>query len=175
MGDGLLDAALAHDARIGRLYGETARGRPVLGLRYRELDRRLFGLGMQRGALFALLDAAWREGRAVRCGRRIVAMDRAAACCATPWATNTAPTTCWPSPTARRRRCARKWRRRRVLSGTRRGWLGRLAFEPGFLDALAAPAAARPLAAVDAPAGAWRGVSPSHRAAPRIATTPLPE
>ena len=74
---GLLDSALAHGARIGRLFGETVRGRAVMDMRYGELDRRLFGLGMQRGALFALLDAAWTTDRRVHCGRRIVAIDHA--------------------------------------------------------------------------------------------------
>lgn len=72
---GLLAGAFAHGAPISRLYGETAAGRPVMDMRYRELDTRLFGLGMQRGALFALLDAAWREGRRVHCGRKIVEVD----------------------------------------------------------------------------------------------------
>ncbi len=74
---GLLDAVLAHGARVDRLHGETSHGRVVMDMRYRELDRRLFGLGMQRGALFSLLDAAWREGRRIHCGRRIVAVDAA--------------------------------------------------------------------------------------------------
>jgi 2-polyprenyl-6-methoxyphenol hydroxylase-like FAD-dependent oxidoreductase len=72
---GLLDAALSHGARVTRLFGETREGRAVMDMRYRELDKRMFGLGMQRGALFALLDAAWQEGRSVRCGRRIVSLD----------------------------------------------------------------------------------------------------
>lgn len=72
---GLLDAALAHGARIDRLFGETRGGRAVMDMRYRELDRRMFGLGMQRGALFAVLDAAWQEGRSLRCGRRIERID----------------------------------------------------------------------------------------------------
>lgn len=72
---GLLDDALAHGARIGRLFGETVQGRPVMDMRYRDLAAHLFGLGMQRGALFGLLDAAWQEGRHIHCGRRIVAVD----------------------------------------------------------------------------------------------------
>ncbi|MDI9239401.1 NAD(P)/FAD-dependent oxidoreductase [Lysobacter sp. LF1] len=72
---GLLDDALAHGARIGRLFGETTGGRPVMDMRYGDLDSRLFGLGMQRGALFGLLDAAWQDGRAIHCGRRIVDVD----------------------------------------------------------------------------------------------------
>ena len=55
---GLLDQALAHGARIERLYGETANGRAVMDMRYSGLDARLFGLGMQRGALFSLLAQA---------------------------------------------------------------------------------------------------------------------
>ena len=72
---GLLEATLAHGSRIGRLYGETHAGRAVMDMRYRDLDRRLFGLGLQRGALFSLLDAAWIEGRRIHCGRRIVHID----------------------------------------------------------------------------------------------------
>ncbi|BDU17211.1 FAD-dependent oxidoreductase [Lysobacter auxotrophicus] len=74
---GLLDDALAHGARIGRLFGESIAGRAVMDMRYRELDPGLFGLGMQRGALFGLLDVAWRDGRRVHCGRRIVEVDTA--------------------------------------------------------------------------------------------------
>jgi len=70
---GLLDAALAHGRRIERLYGETCTGRAVMDMRYAGLDARLFGLGMQRGALFSLLAAAWPEVDTVRCGSRIVA------------------------------------------------------------------------------------------------------
>lgn len=72
---GLLDAALGYGARVRRLYGETVSGRAVMDMRYRELHRRYFGLGLQRGALFALLDQAWNEGRRVHCGRDIVAVD----------------------------------------------------------------------------------------------------
>jgi len=74
---GLLDAALAHGARIGRLFGENTCGRAVMDMRYRELHPHFFGLGMQRGALFGLLDEGWRGGRHVHCGRRIVGMDAA--------------------------------------------------------------------------------------------------
>lgn len=72
---GLLDAVLAHGARISRLYGRTAEGRAVMDMRYGELDARLFGLGLQRGALFSVLDAAWQEGRNIRRGTRIVEVD----------------------------------------------------------------------------------------------------
>ncbi|WP_407352336.1 FAD-dependent oxidoreductase [Luteimonas sp. R10] len=72
---GLLEPALSHGARISRLYGETARGRPVMDMRYGELAPALFGLGMQRAALFSLLDAAWQDGRVLHAGRAIVALD----------------------------------------------------------------------------------------------------
>lgn len=73
---GVLDAALAHGAPITRLHGETAPAqRTVMDLRYAELDPRLRGLGMQRGALFELLDAAWTERRALHGGTRIVRVD----------------------------------------------------------------------------------------------------
>jgi 2-polyprenyl-6-methoxyphenol hydroxylase-like FAD-dependent oxidoreductase len=71
----LLDQVLAHGAPIARLYGATVGGRAVMDMRYRELDARFFGLGLQRGALFALLDGAWQEGRRIHAGRRIVAVD----------------------------------------------------------------------------------------------------
>ncbi|KRA44627.1 oxidoreductase [Pseudoxanthomonas sp. Root630] len=57
---GLLADAMAHGRRVNRLYGETPCGRAVMDMRYDGLDARLFGLGMQRGALFSLLDAAWQ-------------------------------------------------------------------------------------------------------------------
>lgn len=72
---GLLDAALQHGAIVRRLYGESSDGRVVMDMRYRDLDTRLFGLGMQRGALFGLLDAAWQEGRQVHCGHHVVDVD----------------------------------------------------------------------------------------------------
>jgi len=75
---GLLETALRYGAPISRLYGETAAGRPVMDMRYGELDPRLFGLGMQRGALFALLDAAWTTDRCLHVGVRITRIDPAA-------------------------------------------------------------------------------------------------
>ena len=74
---GLLPQALAHGAVVRRLYGENTASRPVMDMRYRELHPALFGLGMQRGAIFRLLDAAWREDRVLHCGREIVAVDAA--------------------------------------------------------------------------------------------------
>jgi 2-polyprenyl-6-methoxyphenol hydroxylase-like FAD-dependent oxidoreductase len=72
---GLFEQALAHGAVIRRLYGETASGRRVMDMRYRELDARFFGLGLQRGALFNVLDAAWQAGRNIRCGTTITSVD----------------------------------------------------------------------------------------------------
>ncbi|MCL6711431.1 FAD-dependent monooxygenase [Pseudomonas sp. R2.Fl] len=65
---GLLEAALAHGRRVRRLYGETPCGRAVMDMRYARLDTGLFGLGMQRGALFALLADAWPGRTEVRQG-----------------------------------------------------------------------------------------------------------
>lgn len=72
---GLLDGVLAHGARITRLHGCTAAGRRVMDMRYPELDPRLFGVGLQRGALFELLDSAWKEGRCLHAGCRVMAVD----------------------------------------------------------------------------------------------------
>ena len=72
---GLLEPALQHGRRIAALYGATPSGRPVMDMRYAELDRRLFGLGLQRGALFELLDAAWTIDRRLHAGTRIVDID----------------------------------------------------------------------------------------------------
>jgi 2-polyprenyl-6-methoxyphenol hydroxylase-like FAD-dependent oxidoreductase len=72
---GLLDAALRLGARIGRLHGQNQHGRAVMDMRYAELDARLFGLGIQRGALFALLRSAWSGADAVRCSQRIDSID----------------------------------------------------------------------------------------------------
>lgn len=55
---GLLDSACSLGAPVARLHGETADGRAVMDMRYADLDPRLSGLGMQRGALFALLHEA---------------------------------------------------------------------------------------------------------------------
>ena len=46
-----------------------------MDMRYAELDRRLFGLGLQRGALFALLDAAWTEARCLHLDCTISSID----------------------------------------------------------------------------------------------------
>ncbi len=71
----LLPQVLAHGAVVRRLYGETPCGRAVMDMHYAGLDARLCGVGMQRGALFSLLDAAWQGGEALHVDRRIVAID----------------------------------------------------------------------------------------------------
>lgn len=55
---GLLDAARAHGAPVHRLHGANQHGRTVMDMRYADLDPRLHGMGMQRGALFSILHAA---------------------------------------------------------------------------------------------------------------------
>lgn len=72
---GLLDAALAHGARIRRLYGDNPAGRAVMDMAYADLDPRLFGLGLQRGALFELLRTAMPAEVELCAGRRIVSVD----------------------------------------------------------------------------------------------------
>lgn len=72
---GLLDDALRYGAVVKRLFGETPTARPVMDMRYRELHPALFGLGMQRGAIFRMLDAAWTQERQLHCGREIAHVD----------------------------------------------------------------------------------------------------
>lgn len=72
---GVLDQALAHGRTVRRLYGETPCGRAVMDMRYAGLDADLFGLGMQRGALFALLAQAWPDVEQVHRGTAIASVD----------------------------------------------------------------------------------------------------
>jgi 2-polyprenyl-6-methoxyphenol hydroxylase-like FAD-dependent oxidoreductase len=69
---GLRDAALARGARIERLHGVNAAGRTVMDMRYADHARESFGLGMTRGALFALLHSACVHAVSIRTGIRIV-------------------------------------------------------------------------------------------------------
>jgi 2-polyprenyl-6-methoxyphenol hydroxylase-like FAD-dependent oxidoreductase len=69
---GLLADVLAHGRRVNRLHGETASGRTVMDMRYARLDGRMSGLGMQRGALFAILGGALGANAQLHCGQRIV-------------------------------------------------------------------------------------------------------
>ncbi|MBB3811962.1 2-polyprenyl-6-methoxyphenol hydroxylase-like FAD-dependent oxidoreductase [Xanthomonas arboricola] len=72
---GLLPQALAHGAPVRRLYGETPCGRAVMDMQYRDLDARLMGLGMQRGALFTLLREAWPEHAQLHVDTQITGID----------------------------------------------------------------------------------------------------
>lgn len=72
---GLLDAALAHGRRIDRLYGDNPHGRAVMDLSYAGLGAGLFGLGLQRGALFEILHRAEPAPTAIHCDHRILAVD----------------------------------------------------------------------------------------------------
>lgn len=72
---GLLEAAFAHGAVVRRLFGQSADARTVMDIRYGRLDERLFGLGMQRGALFELLDAAWQPRGQLHTGVRVTAVS----------------------------------------------------------------------------------------------------
>ena len=72
---GLLPDVLAHGRRVNRLYGETPCGRAVMDMRYSGLDARLFGLGMQRGALFTLLADAWAGQGVLHSGHAIDAIS----------------------------------------------------------------------------------------------------
>lgn len=72
---GLLPDVMAHGRRVNRLYGETPCGRAVMDMRYAGLDARLFGLGMQRGALFSLLSQAWAAHGEVHRGHAIEAVS----------------------------------------------------------------------------------------------------
>ena len=72
---GLLSEALMFGAPVRRLLGDTPDGRQVLDMRYTDLDRRLFGLGMQRAALFDLLHAARPDEAIVKFGAEIDRID----------------------------------------------------------------------------------------------------
>jgi 2-polyprenyl-6-methoxyphenol hydroxylase-like FAD-dependent oxidoreductase len=72
---GLGDAARACGARIARLYGENAEARPIMDMRYADLDPRWHGLGMQRGALFEVLRRADARAAAVQVGVQVAHVD----------------------------------------------------------------------------------------------------
>jgi 2-polyprenyl-6-methoxyphenol hydroxylase-like FAD-dependent oxidoreductase len=69
---GLLDAVLARGARIDRLFGKAGK-RVVLDVHYAALRRRgMFGIGIHRASLFAILhDAAIQSGITVHTGRTL--------------------------------------------------------------------------------------------------------
>lgn len=74
---GLLDGVLSHGAPVDRLYGETPCGRAVMDMRYAGLDPRLCGIGMQRGALFSMLDQARGETARLHAGITVDGPDDA--------------------------------------------------------------------------------------------------
>lgn len=74
---GLLDAVRAHAAPVHRLYGDTPCERAVMDMGYAGLDARLHGLGMQRGALFSLLEDARAGAGQLHVGTAIDAVDTA--------------------------------------------------------------------------------------------------
>lgn len=75
---GLLDAVRGHGAPVTRLYGENTQGRTVMDMRYADLDVRLHGLGIQRGALFSILHDAMAGKAPIEAGTRIEEIDHAA-------------------------------------------------------------------------------------------------
>lgn len=72
---GLLEAVLGHGAPVGRLFGDTPCGRAVMDMRYAGLDRRLSGIGLQRGALFSILASAYDGHADVRAGTSVVGLE----------------------------------------------------------------------------------------------------
>ncbi len=72
---GLLGKAFEFGAPVRRLFGDSHAGHPVMDMRYDALDRRLIGLGIQRGALFEILRQAWPDADKVRTGHAIVSVD----------------------------------------------------------------------------------------------------
>lgn len=72
---GLLEAVRAHGAPVRRLHWANPRGRTVMDMRYADLDARLHGLGMQRGALFSLLHAAIGGRVQLHAGTDITVID----------------------------------------------------------------------------------------------------
>jgi 2-polyprenyl-6-methoxyphenol hydroxylase-like FAD-dependent oxidoreductase len=72
---GLMEAVCALGARVSRLHGETRDGRAVMDMRYADLDPLLHGVGLQRGALFALLHAAIGGRAPLHADTAIVELD----------------------------------------------------------------------------------------------------
>lgn len=74
---GVLGGIMALGARVERLRGVTTTGKPVLDLAYSDLRPGLFGLGVQRGALFgALRDAALAAGCGLLPDHKITGITR---------------------------------------------------------------------------------------------------
>jgi 2-polyprenyl-6-methoxyphenol hydroxylase-like FAD-dependent oxidoreductase len=72
---GLREAAIARGARIERLHGVNAAGRVVMDMGYADHAPDSFGLGMTRGALFALLHSACVHAASIRTCIRIERID----------------------------------------------------------------------------------------------------
>lgn len=72
---GIDQVALSVGAVIGQLLGTNAQGRRVMDLRYADGGDQAFGLGLQRGALYDILDRAMPAGLDMRAGTEIVAVD----------------------------------------------------------------------------------------------------
>ena len=72
---GLLEDVRAYGASVQRLFGDNVRGRVVMDMRYRQLDARLHGVGMQRGALFSILHRALDARMQLHAGCGIDALD----------------------------------------------------------------------------------------------------
>lgn len=72
---GLLPQVLRYGAVVERLFGDTPCERAVMDMRYATLDPRLTGIGLQRGALFSILDGAFAGQGAVHAGVGITGLD----------------------------------------------------------------------------------------------------
>jgi 2-polyprenyl-6-methoxyphenol hydroxylase-like FAD-dependent oxidoreductase len=72
---GLLPQVLRHGAPVRRLHGRNERGRVVMDMHYADLHPRLHGLGLQRGALFEVLRAAWQGQGELHAGQPVAAVD----------------------------------------------------------------------------------------------------
>jgi 2-polyprenyl-6-methoxyphenol hydroxylase-like FAD-dependent oxidoreductase len=73
---GLAGEAICRGARIDRLRGENAAGECVLDARYEDMASLVYGIGIHRADLFAiLLDSAIAHGVTIRTSREVAASD----------------------------------------------------------------------------------------------------
>ena len=72
---GLLDQVCRFGKPVHGLYGESTSGRVVMDMHYCELDPRLHGVGLQRGALFGIFHDAMHKLVALHPDHAIVALD----------------------------------------------------------------------------------------------------
>ena len=77
---GLLEAAMARGAPVGRICAQTVDGRPLMEIDYAELLAGQRGLGIQRGALHGLLSGADTGRDDVLSGRDIASLDAEQGC-----------------------------------------------------------------------------------------------